>query len=37
VWYLAAKDEGHGFRKKTNQEAYLQTVVAFLERLSTHP
>ena len=37
VWYLAAKDEGHGFRKKANQEAYLQTVVAFLERLSTHP
>ena len=33
VWYLAARDEGHGFRKKTNQEAYLQTVVAFLRRL----
>ncbi len=35
VWYLAARDEGHGFRKKANQEAYLQTVVAFLERLQT--
>lgn len=35
VWYLAARDEGHGFRKKANQEAYLQTVVAFLRRLGT--
>jgi dipeptidyl aminopeptidase/acylaminoacyl peptidase len=34
VWYLAARDEGHGFRKKANQEAYLQTVVAFLRRLN---
>ena len=37
VWYLAARDEGHGFRKKANQEAYLQTVVAFLRRLKQQP
>ena len=37
VWYLAARDEGHGFRKKANQEAYLQTVVAFLRRLKQEP
>jgi len=30
VWYLLAKDEGHGFRKKQNRDAYLQTVAQFL-------
>jgi dipeptidyl aminopeptidase/acylaminoacyl peptidase len=30
VWYLAAKDEGHGFRKKSNADAYRATMVAFL-------
>ena len=34
VWYLAAKDEGHGFRKKNNRDAYLGTVAQFLRRLS---
>ena len=34
VWYLTAKDEGHGFRKKTNRDAYLETAAAFLQRLS---
>ena len=33
VWYLAAKDEGHGFRKKANQDVYLETVAMFLEKL----
>jgi dipeptidyl aminopeptidase/acylaminoacyl peptidase len=33
VWYLAAKDEGHGFRKKANRDAYLETTVQFLEQL----
>lgn len=33
VWYLAAKDEGHGFKKKTNRDAYLETAAQFLERL----
>ena len=35
VWYLAAKDEGHGFRKKSNRDAYLATVAQFLKRLNT--
>jgi dipeptidyl aminopeptidase/acylaminoacyl peptidase len=34
VWYLAAKDEGHGFRKKTNRDFYQKTIVTFLERQS---
>jgi dipeptidyl aminopeptidase/acylaminoacyl peptidase len=34
VWYLAAKDEGHGFRKKTNRDVYLETAAQFLQRLS---
>ena len=33
VWYLAAKDEGHGFRKKANEDAYLETVAMFLNKL----
>jgi dipeptidyl aminopeptidase/acylaminoacyl peptidase len=34
VWYLAAKDEGHGFRKKTNRDAYLETTAQFLSKLA---
>jgi dipeptidyl aminopeptidase/acylaminoacyl peptidase len=34
VWYLAAKDEGHGFRKKANRDVYLATVAQFLKRLA---
>ncbi|MFO1468523.1 MAG: S9 family peptidase [Steroidobacteraceae bacterium] len=30
VWYLLARDEGHGFRKKQNRDVYLQTVAQFL-------
>ncbi len=33
VWYLAAKDEGHGFRKKSNADFYRKTMVTFLEKL----
>jgi dipeptidyl aminopeptidase/acylaminoacyl peptidase len=33
AWYLAAKDEGHGFRKKANRDFYLETVAVFLEKL----
>jgi dipeptidyl aminopeptidase/acylaminoacyl peptidase len=33
VWYLAAKDEGHGFRKKVNEDVYLETVAMFLNKL----
>jgi dipeptidyl aminopeptidase/acylaminoacyl peptidase len=34
VWYLAAKDEGHGLRKKSNRDFYLKTAATFLDRLS---
>jgi len=34
AWYLAAKDEGHGFRKKANQDVYLQTAAMFLNKLA---
>ncbi|NBU25601.1 MAG: S9 family peptidase, partial [Gammaproteobacteria bacterium] len=33
VWYLAARDEGHGFRKKPNRDFELRTRATFLERL----
>jgi len=32
VWYLAARDEGHGFRKKANRDFYQKTIVTFLEK-----
>ena len=31
VWYLMGKDEGHGFRKKTNQDFQLYATVEFLK------
>ena len=34
AWYLAAKDEGHGFKKKSNRDFYLETVAMFLEKLA---
>jgi acetyl esterase/lipase len=34
VWYVAAKDEGHGFRKRANQDVYLQTAAMFLNKLA---
>ncbi len=34
AWYLAAKDEGHGFRRKSNRDFYLETVAVFLEKLA---
>lgn len=34
AWYLAAKDEGHGFRKKPNRDFYLETVIMFLQKLA---
>jgi dipeptidyl aminopeptidase/acylaminoacyl peptidase len=34
VWYLMAKDEGHGFRKKPNADFYfLSTILFFQEHL----
>jgi dipeptidyl aminopeptidase/acylaminoacyl peptidase len=37
VWYLAARDEGHGFRKKSNRDFDLRTRATFLERLRDAP
>ena len=31
AWYMGAKDEGHGFRKKNNRDAMTEAVVLFLE------
>ena len=31
VWYIMAKDEGHGFQKKPNQDYQFYAVVEFLE------
>ncbi len=33
VWYLLAKNEGHGFRKKVNRDYYLNASMLFLERM----
>jgi dipeptidyl aminopeptidase/acylaminoacyl peptidase len=32
-WYLLAKDEGHGFRKKSNRDFFESSVILFLEYL----
>jgi dipeptidyl aminopeptidase/acylaminoacyl peptidase len=32
VWYLLAKDEGHGFRKKQNLDFQFYTTVLFLQK-----
>jgi dipeptidyl aminopeptidase/acylaminoacyl peptidase len=32
VWYLMAKDEGHGYQKKANQDFLLYTTVVFLQQ-----
>lgn len=32
VWYLLAKDEGHGFRKKPNVDYMQQAVIMFLQK-----
>lgn len=34
VAYLAAADEGHGFRKKSNRDFYQRSVIAFLQSLN---
>ena len=34
VWFLEAGDEGHGFRKKQNRDAYFTTFAQFLVSLS---
>jgi dipeptidyl aminopeptidase/acylaminoacyl peptidase len=32
VWYLKAKDEGHGFRKKNNVDFQFYSTVEFVRR-----
>ena len=32
VWYLAAKDEGHGFQKKKNADFQFYTTVLFMQK-----
>ena len=32
AWYLLAKDEGHGFRKKSNRDFYTKAVMLFLQQ-----
>ncbi len=32
AWYFLAKDEGHGFRKKSNADHYVHAAALFLER-----
>jgi dipeptidyl aminopeptidase/acylaminoacyl peptidase len=34
VWYLIAKDEGHGFRRKTNRDEYLLVAASFLQKMA---
>ena len=34
VWYLQAIDEGHGFRKKQNRDAYYRAFAQFLTTLA---
>ena len=33
AWYMGAKDEGHGFRKKSNRDAMNEAVALFLKTL----
>ena len=32
VWYLLARDEGHGFRKKSNADYQFLATVEFIKR-----
>jgi dipeptidyl aminopeptidase/acylaminoacyl peptidase len=32
VWYLLAKDEGHGFRKKSNADFQFYATVLFIRQ-----
>ncbi len=33
AWYMAAKDEGHGFQKKTNRDAMAEAVAMFVRKV----
>ena len=32
VWFMLARDEGHGFKKKSNQDTFTQLAILFLEK-----
>ena len=32
AWYLLAMDEGHGFRKKSNRDYQMHSMMLFLEK-----
>ena len=32
VWYLLARDEGHGFRKRSNRDFFTQSTAMFIEQ-----
>jgi dipeptidyl aminopeptidase/acylaminoacyl peptidase len=34
VWYLMAKDEGHGFAKKQNQDVQFLSMIMFLQKFA---
>ena len=37
VWYLMAKDEGHGYRKKANADFQFYATVEFLKEYLLNP
>jgi dipeptidyl aminopeptidase/acylaminoacyl peptidase len=37
VWYLRAKNEGHGFRKKENRDAQREVEMMFLRKVLRLP
>ena len=32
VWYMLARNEGHGFRRKENRDLFMELTVLFLEQ-----
>jgi dipeptidyl aminopeptidase/acylaminoacyl peptidase len=37
IWYLMAKDEGHGFKKKANADYQFYATVLFIEKYLLAP
>jgi dipeptidyl aminopeptidase/acylaminoacyl peptidase len=37
IWYLEAKDEGHGFRKKNNNDFLRYSTVLFMQKYLLSP
>lgn len=32
VWYMLARNEGHGFRKKENRDTFSELMILFFEK-----